>query len=191
VDNILFFDTETTGLPKGGHDPRIIQLAALLCSSDGLEIAQLNLITIPSGAWVMQPDAQAVHGKSEAFVRSRGIPIRMALDRFHAMVDQVGTVVAHNLPFDYQRYVRELDGGPDHILPKNRVCTMQAATPICQLPPTEKMIKWGRGNQHKSPNLTEAHQFFYVHGFDGAHDALADVRACRDVYFALKERGAL
>ena len=38
---------------------------------------------------------------------------------------------------------------------------------------------------YKRPSLTETYRHFFGRDFDGAHDAMADVRACRDVYFAL------
>ena len=50
---------------------------------------------------------------------------------------------------------------------------------MCQLP--------GKfAGKFKWPNLQEAHQHAFGKPFDGAHDAMADLRACKDVYFWLK-----
>ena len=40
----------------------------------------------------------------------------------------------------------------------------------------------------KAPKLTKAYQFFFGKDFDGAHNAMNDVLATRDVFFALKKR---
>lgn len=40
---------------------------------------------------------------------------------------------------------------------------------------------------HKTPNLGEAYRHFFGRDFDGAHNALADVSACRDIYFAMQD----
>ena len=64
-------------------------------------------------------------------------------------------------------------------------CTAIMATPICQLPPTAKMIRAGF-NKFKTPNLGEAYRHFTGKELQNAHSAIADVLACRDVYFATK-----
>lgn len=64
-------------------------------------------------------------------------------------------------------------------------CTARLATPICALPPTEKMKAVGRFH-HKTPNLGEAYRHFTGKELVNAHSAMADVLACRDVYFAIK-----
>jgi len=46
------------------------------------------------------------------------------------------------------------------------------------------MLRSGRTN-YKNPSLQEAYRHLFGRNFVGAHDAMADVRACRDVYFAL------
>ena len=37
---------------------------------------------------------------------------------------------------------------------------------------------------YKNPSLPRTYRHFFGRDFDGAHDAMADVRACRDVFFA-------
>jgi DNA polymerase-3 subunit epsilon len=43
---------------------------------------------------------------------------------------------------------------------------------------------------HKTPNLGEAFRHFKGRDFENAHSAMADVQACRDVYFAITDRQA-
>jgi DNA polymerase-3 subunit epsilon len=63
------------------------------------------------------------------------------------------------------------------------------ATPILKLPPTDKMRAAGR-HHHKSANLREAYSHFMGRELVDAHSAIADARACMDVYFALKQKAA-
>ena len=64
-------------------------------------------------------------------------------------------------------------------------CTMKAALPIINLPPSEKMLAAGF-NRPKQPRLSECIQHFFGQEMDGAHDAINDVRACARVYLHLK-----
>lgn len=41
----------------------------------------------------------------------------------------------------------------------------------------------------KWPSLMDLHTYLFSTGFDGAHDALADVLACRRCYYALRAQG--
>ena len=58
-------------------------------------------------------------------------------------------------------------------------------TPICKMPPTPKMLAAGF-DKFKMPKLIEAHQHLFGEGFDKAHDAMADVMACKRIYFECK-----
>ncbi len=44
----------------------------------------------------------------------------------------------------------------------------------------------GEYGAYKWPQLQEAYKHFFNKEFDNAHDALADVTACKDVYFAIQ-----
>lgn len=186
----LFFDTETTGLPKGGIEPRIVQLAALLTDDLGNELDSMNVIIYPD-TFTIPAEAAKVHGITTERAMKEGITISSAMIRFNALVGRSSIVIAHNLSFDYGRYVHEVKNTrlSDLILNKETFCTMKAATPIVQCPPTERMLKYGHGYKFKPPKLQEAFVHFKGYEFEGAHDALADVKACRDVYFCLKELG--
>ncbi len=190
--NYLFFDTETTGLPNNGHDPRIVQLAALYTDDRGYVLDSMNVIIKPDGFNIPQ-GASDIHGITTEHAIKHGIPIKDAMYTFQIMLEESDIVIAHNMPFDYALYVRECRdlGLPDLILLKEQCCTMKLATPIVQCPPTERMIAYGRGHQFKSCNLQEAYTYFYGKPFEGAHDALADVKACSDVYFAMVCKGII
>jgi hypothetical protein len=44
---------------------------------------------------------------------------------------------------------------------------------------------------NKYPNLTELHRKLFKKSFEDAHDALADVRACKAAYFELRSLGIM
>lgn len=50
------------------------------------------------------------------------------------------------------------------------------------------MLSVGRSH-YKTANLTEAYRHFTGLDMENAHSAMADVRACMAVYFAIKDQG--
>lgn len=107
-------------------------------------------------------------------------------------VQRSGLIVAHNFPFDQMMVWTELIRiqSPELavFLGAQSYCTMENSSPILNLPPTQRMLAAGI-NKPKSPNLTEAYAFFHDGAkFDGAHDAMEDVRACRAVYYKIQDR---
>lgn len=191
----LFFDTETTGLPdfkapfESAHQPHIVQLAALLVDMDTRETIQsMDVICRPDG-WTIPDEVAAVHGITTEHAAEVGIPESLAVSMFMEL--WAGRPrVAHNQQFD-ARIVRiallrhQNQEAADDWKAGAAECTAILATPICALPPTEKMKAVGRFH-HKTPNLGEAYRHFTGKGLENAHSAMADVMACRDVYFAIK-----
>ena len=115
-----------------------------------------------------------------------------AVRAFADLLGVADTLVAHNIQFDADvldiAYLR-LRGRPKSE-PGTRFCTMEAAAPIVNLPPTERMIATGF-NKPKAPKLEECIKHFFGETLDGAHDALVDVRACARVYFHLQSLKAI
>lgn len=189
---ILFFDTETTGflddrLPVDHEaQPYIVQIAAQLCDDDGSVVAGFSFI-------VRYPDveiperAAAVHGITNAKAIQFGMSAEFALGAFTHLYQRADLVCAHNIKFDkgilevaIARYY-----GKTMPLRKPLFCTMEAASPIIKLPPTEKMRAAGF-DKPKPPKLEECIQHFFNEKLEGAHDAMVDVIACRRVYFHIK-----
>ena len=191
----LFYDTETTGLPdfkapsESAHQPHIVQLAALLVDMDTRETIQsMDVICRPDG-WTIPDEVAAVHGITTEHAAEVGIPEHLAVSMFMEL--WAGRArVAHNEQFD-ARIVRialmrfHSEEAADIWKSGPTEGTARLATPICALPPTEKMKAVGRFH-HKTPNLGEAYRHFTGKELENAHSAMADVLACRDVFFAIK-----
>lgn len=185
---ILIFDTETTGkaflkLPLDhASQPRIIQLGAILMDKEWQVRAEVNLIA--KGIDIPQ-EASAIHGITNEVANECGVPQGMLLDAFHELSKLAKVVVAHNFDFDRFMVAREMAiqtqcyGSFGHLKDMS-FCTMKAMTPICQIPGSYDDFKW--------PKLIEAYRHCFNEDFDGAHDAMADVRACARVYRWLMER---
>lgn len=193
----LGFDTETTGLPLWSEpsehpgQPHLVQFAAVLLDQDGAERTCVSAMVRPDG-WTIPAQVTALHGISTDMATAFGIPERTVVKIFLDLVRCPDVVVgAHNASFDWRiMRIAMLRHGmsketADQIATVPQVCTMRLADKIMRLPPTAKMRAAGI-NKSKAPNLMEAHQHFLGEPFQGAHDALADVRACARVWRAIQ-----
>lgn len=198
----IFYDSETTGLPlfkepsEHPDQPHIVQLAALLVDLDTRkEISSMDVIIRPNG-WTIPDEVAAIHGITTAHAEAVGIEEVTAIDMFMALWAGPGRLrIAHNEQYDARIMriaLKRFYDKPEHVLPISDTwkegkaeCTARLSTPLCALPPTEKM-KAARRFHHKTPNLIEAYRHFTGRELENAHSAMADVMACRDVYFAIQ-----
>ena len=185
----LFFDTETSGLPlfrEPSDDPRqphLMQLAAILADDDGTEVDTFSTIVKPYDGCIVHPEAFNAHGISLERAMDEGMDGKQVADRFFAMIFDAGQAIGHNVSFDIRimRIHAARAAGFKWDCPVPHFCTMRAATPILNLPPTPKMVAAGF-NRAKSANLGECIEYFFEERLEGAHDALVDVRACKRVF---------
>ena len=187
----LFFDTETSGLPKDRDAPpsdvdkwpHAVQVGWILCKPDGSVEEERDYIVKPDG-WTVSDSAAKVHGITTERALAEGVPVAPVLGEFAVAVQRADTVVAHNLEFDRKVMKAELiragisTGG---VRPK-LVCTMTQSTDFCAIPG-----KYG----NKWPTLEELHQHLFEEPVSGAHSALADTQACMRCFFRLRELGVL
>lgn len=195
MKHILFFDTETTGffqdkLPVDHPDqPYIVQLAAQLCDEDGKSVAGFSFIVDPGIAdGIGIPErASAVHGITNEKAVQFGVSAETALSAFTHLYQRADLICAHNMKFDRGVIEAAISRYYKKVMPLRRplFCTMEAATPILNLPPTEKMRAAGF-DKPKPPKLEECIRHFFGEDLVDAHDAMADVVACRRVYFHLQ-----
>lgn len=171
----LVFDTETTGMlvkgakPDNVNQPHIVQLGMILYSQVGQVLAEHNILVkcpIP-----IPPDATKIHGITDDMVQKYGVPLTTAINLFHHYAGIAELLVAHNLAYDFG-VIQAAQERTKLFQPFTAAhCTMLANVERCALP-----SKWGR--DYKWPTLQELHINLFKEPFSGAHDAMADVRAC-------------
>ncbi|MBQ7252256.1 MAG: 3'-5' exonuclease [Kiritimatiellae bacterium] len=180
---LLFFDTETDGLPRGRCMPHLVSLAWRLTDEDGFLVSEGARLIRPEG-FEIPFSATEVHGISQARALAEGTDEREALEAFAADARQATAYVAHNLAFDegVLRAAFRRRGLPSPFrLFVRRVCTMEESTRFCAIP--------GRaGAGFKYPRLGELYRILFSRERRGAHDAAQDVATLARCYFALRKR---
>jgi DNA polymerase III epsilon subunit-like protein len=186
----LIFDTETSGLPTAQaaehpEQPRVMQVGAQLLDNDFVVRGELNLLLKWPDRYDVHPLAFKAHGISWEMTQDLGVCPAQAADLFAIFVERAKHFAAFNAKFDFQLTTiwAAQTRRPKPFFQTQPFCPMLALTPIMKLPG-----KWA--NSFKRPNLQEAHVFCTGRQFDGAHDAMADVRALGEVYKWLKRREA-
>ena len=184
----LIFDTETTGFARfkdpweHPDQPHIVQIAARLVENDKL-YGEFQAIVNTGVA--SSEGALKTHGITEEVRKRVGISILEASRAFAMLLDKSDRLVAHNMKFDII-----LVGAMFHrsglstvqFIRRPKFCTMHALTPIMTLPGPRGGYKW--------PKLEEAYKAYVdPDGFEGAHDAMADVIACEQIFKVCKEMG--
>jgi len=186
----LIFDTETTGFARfkdpWGHpkQPHVVQIAARLVENGQLCAA---FQTIVNSGIASDPGALEVHGITLEIQEKAGLLPWCVAATISSMLDKSDRIVAHNLKFDiilvgallYRNGESDTAG---KLKNKPKFCTMQALTPVMKIPGSRGGYKW--------PKLIEAYkEFIDPAGFEGAHDAMADVIACEKVFNYCKSIG--
>lgn len=187
----LFFDTETTGLPKNwkapvtdvDNWPRLVQLGWIMTDDEGNELARADEIVFPDGYTIPAHSAQ-VHGITTTIARAKGRPVNEVLKEFVTQIEQAKYLVGHNISFDENIVGAELVRAEiEHSLwHREKICTKMESTDFCQLP-GKYGFKW--------PTLEELHQKLFAAPVTGAHNAMNDVEATMRCFFALREQDVI
>lgn len=187
----LFFDTETTGLPRSWQAPvtdldnwpRLVQLAYMAFDRDGGLIASCDCIIKPQG-FTIPAEAARIHGITTERALKEGRELAEVLREFKALLDRAQYLVAHNISFDEKIVGAELlrNNMPDISSSKHKICTMHCTTEYCALP-GPRGYKW--------PKLAELHQKLFRADFEGAHNAASDVAATAKCFWELKQLGII
>lgn len=187
-DRIVFFDTETTGVPLNykapssdtNNWPRLVQLAWILTDEESNRIHTGNLIVKPDG-FVIPADATKVHGITTQRAKEEGVSLAEAIEQFKADLDVATYIVGHNIDFDKKIVGAEMIrlGMKDELEKKKSYCTMQSSIDFCKIPG-----KYG----YKYPKLQELYKKLFGTEFDNAHDAMSDIEATEKCFWELKKR---
>lgn len=200
----LFFDTETNGFPPKA---RMTQLGFILTDEFGNIIKEYQSIIKPDG-WIIKDvkwylnneikDTQKAtmdnaikkggfftdNNISTERCEKEGIPVFGPLREFQEALKLCKYKIAHNINFDNKIISKEIDLAgitPELFRFKKSYCTMLTTVEF-----VGAINKWGKPG--KWPKLEELHIKLFNCNFDGAHDALDDVRAMVKCFFELKKR---
>ncbi|HAN05839.1 MAG: DNA polymerase III subunit epsilon [Elusimicrobia bacterium GWA2_64_40] len=187
----LFFDTETTGLPRSWNAPvtaldnwpRLVQLAYMAYDGEGGLIAAVDTIVKPQG-FTIPVESSRIHGITTERALAEGRDLGSVLRDFKALLDPARYLVAHNISFDEKIIGAEFlrNGLPDIPAAKHKICTMHSTTEYCAIP-GPRGYKW--------PKLTELHRKLFNADFSEAHNAAADIAATAKCFWELKEQGII
>jgi DNA polymerase III subunit epsilon len=187
----LFFDTETTGLPKNWKAPlsdlrnwpRMVQLAWLLYDKNGKKVSGGDYIIKPVG-FTIPSEASRIHGITTERALEDGKYLQVILEEFQSLITESEFLVAHNMSFDEKILGAEFlrNKMPDHTSSRKKICTMLETVDFCAL-------KGPYGN--KWPKLSELHYKLFRTGFDEAHNAAVDITATARCFWELKRLGII
>lgn len=193
--NLLFFDTETTGLPKKKYAPltdfinwpRMVQIGWIYFE-DEKEVTRGMKIIKPDG-FEIPKEASDLNGITQEKALTEGINLRDVFKEFGPLARKADVLIGHNISFDlnivgaesFRIYERNFLEG------KKSVCTMFGTIEFCQIPSQfdhpDSRYKW--------PKLGELYKKLFNEELVNAHDALIDIEATAKCYFKLKELNIL
>ena len=189
---LVFFDTETTGLPRDYNAPsskldnwpRLVQLAWIVSDYDGNIISSENHIISPDG-FEIPPSSAAIHGITTSIAKSKGKKLIDVIDKFLGVLQNATAIAGHNITFDQHIVETEIFrcGRPNILKSTPAYCTMKMSANYCNILNSNKEVKW--------PTLQEL--FFKLYGkkFEGAHNAMADINATYRCFFSLVKLGVI
>lgn len=183
---VIFFDTETNGLPHSRKAPETLVenwpfIVSLAWRVYDVGIDSMTMLTeqysivSPREGMTWSQDSQNIHGISLAKATVEGKPIREVLAMFKADSETCVAIVAHNLAFDRPVLLSELQrsGLSVSCWPAKQYCTMDSTKGLCKLP--SKFSK--PADPYKFPKLSELHSYLFGNAGEFTfHSALDDVR---------------
>jgi DNA polymerase-3 subunit epsilon len=158
--------------------------------NDSEIVREYQTLVSPQGSFRISQRSTYIHGITQEHAESRGVPVEDMLEVLATDISDVDIVVGHNLAFDIHilasEMVRAGAGTPPGLLGRLMAmpscCTMRTTTRLCNLTTPWGAPKW--------PRLVELHRYLFAgDSFDGAHDALADVRATSKCLIKLLQSG--
>lgn len=193
INDVLFFDTETTGIPEKNAKwdvdymefPHVVQLAWIHGCREESHI-------IRPDCWEIPQETVEVHGITNEYALEHGEPFAAVVDMFIQDCHDSGLICGHNIYFDTSvlkaNILRELgreyydaNDVEQALFKGKRIDTMRSTMKW-----VDARTSWGK---LKFPNLGE----LYARCFPGesfpAHDALEDTKAVARCLPILIERG--
>uniref|UniRef100_A0A6C0KC11 Exonuclease domain-containing protein n=1 Tax=viral metagenome TaxID=1070528 RepID=A0A6C0KC11_9ZZZZ len=190
----LFFDTETTGIPKrrGGKTydhknlehfagARIVQICWMITKGKTFDLLDEKCCIVKPDGFVIPEVTSKIHGIYQAEALSEGRELKEVLEMLEEAVNKYGVkkVVAHNVEFDINILLSEIYRGGvfrnlyESMSSMSQKCTMKAGKYVCKL---ESRFK----NSYKYPTLKELYEFLFHTPIDTSktHQADFDTKIC-------------
>jgi DNA polymerase-3 subunit epsilon len=200
---VLFFDTETNGLPTDRRAlpqhvaswPRILQLGWTLIDIEDngtMTVCDARSVVLNPGDLIWNAESAAIHGISQNRVQSEGVSPSQALVQFKALIQQSHVLIAHNMAFDKPilraEYFRLDPSETFDWWTPYEYCTMENTKHLCKLPFANG--RHGKpSDPYKLPKLVELHTYLFGGPGDYVfHDALGDVQCTIACFRELLER---
>lgn len=188
----LFFDTETTGVPKNYKAPssdlenwscRLVQLSWIVKNDKQEELSRGNFIVKPDG-FEIPTEASDIHGITTEKAIAEGLELKKVVYYFLGACKLADVLVGHNVSYDVHVVGAEMIRcfQKDYIEKQETIDTMLASVDFCKIP-GKFGFKW--------PKLMELHQKLFGCDFDNAHDSSADIAATEKCFWELKKRSIL
>jgi len=189
------FDTETTGLPKGGkapfyktdYWPYVVQISWLIYDTkEGGIIEDKDRIIKIDPNIEITPKSIEKHGITMERSQASEYSMKDVLIEFGASMKKCDVVVAHNIIFDDNVLKCEYHRNNVHnYMDKYRgekYCTMKKSEKICKI----KKV-WPNGNvTYKWPTLDELHYFYFRNNPTNLHNSLVDIFVCFRCFYKLR-----
>lgn len=191
MSSSIFFDTETTGLPKyyglsplikQGNWPDLVSISWLIYNETGSMTAAKTFIIQPTG-WTIPAESTAIHGITHDEALAIGMPLKTALDEFKKDLKTAKRLVAHNMAFDRSVVLNALKwrlGYSDAefgFFPGEHICTMELGRMELKMP-CKNPKYW------KPPKLDELYEAtFGAAAPANAHSSLRDAEVCAAIYW--------
>ena len=207
--NILIFDTETTGLPKfkknmykkesnpfnDYHSPsqykyydgsRLIELGYLIYNSNRELILSKSILIKPDRFLIQNSN---IHGIEHDFASQNGKVISEVLKEFAQDITSCNTLVAHNLPFDFHillsecyRFVVNTPNGLLSSPPEIQIIInkFKVMEKFCTMTDGMRIM-----NLTRRPKLSVLYQDLTKNTWEQKHRAEDDAKACAECYWKL------
>lgn len=192
MSELIFHDTETTGFPLYSEpstdvrQPHLVQLAAQIVNEKTQVVSSsIDIIIRPNG-WDIDPSAVAVHGITHERAMDVGVSEKHAVEMYIDLC-AARTRLAYNLPFDDRimriAILRHMGRHAQEIADQYKfdagLCVMKMARNHTNLK--------NKSGKPKAPKLVEAVEIILGTPLEGAHSALGDTVACRELFFKCRE----
>lgn len=193
---IVFFDTETTGLPKdrrvpalsaANNWPDIVSLSWMVYENGILVSAESHIVR--PDPWTIPKDSTAIHGITNSCGLHNGRSLDWVLETFRTLIHDCDAVVAHNLAFDknvvdgaWAWHVcprKGLPHRPPFGWPQKQVCTAEIGKDLCKIPFSDNP------RRYKFPSLSALYTHVTGHPVTlPVHSSLHDTMLLASLFFA-------